>query len=61
MSTVLNNTAYSRTTRSLTNDLGKTLSDTGVSQTLEMICQDLLMDGGENSEIWDQSHCFGFS
>lgn len=34
MPTVLNNTAYSRNTLSRTNDLGKTVSDTGVSQTV---------------------------
>lgn len=39
----------------------ESLCQTQVSlKHLEVICQDLLMDGGENSEIWDQSHCVGF-
>lgn len=40
------------------------LADTGLPplhKHLEIIYLDLLMDReGENSEIWDQSHCFGF-
>lgn len=60
MSTVVNNTACSGNPLGRKNELEKTPSDTGASQT-ETICQVLPMDGGENSEIWDQSHRFGFT